>query len=151
MWTWDNNYRNLAQVEPFYPAYLAVRELILAAGGYPYNDLFKGRIPGLEDSPREDTAIYMLQTLRSVREMETQIAERRKAGWRDFAPDDLAGDTPVRFAAVAQYGWYVGETGFRQWENARLARYGTSVMILPGRSRTKGYLADGRLLVLPLA
>lgn len=58
-WTWDNDYRNLKQVEEFYPAYLAIYEPLRAAGQTAYNDLFKGRIPGIE-GPREDTAIYLL-------------------------------------------------------------------------------------------
>jgi hypothetical protein len=145
-WTWNNNYKDLAQVEPFYPAYLTVCNEIDAAGGYPFNDSFKGRIPGIE-GPGEDTAIYMLQTLRSVRDMETKIAARRAEGWRDFDPAELDGG-PVRYAGVAQYGWYMGGTGYQEWDNARLTRYGhSSVMLLTGRNRTRGHLTAGKLLV----
>lgn len=79
--------------------------------------------------------------------METQIAEHRAAGWRDFDPAEL-GDGPVRFAGVAEYGWYMGGDGFREWETARLTRYGhSSVMVLRGRARTNGHLVIGKLLV----
>lgn len=144
-WTWNNDYKDLGQVEGFYPAYLAVYEELRAAGQYPYNDSFKGRVAGIE-GPREDTAIYLLQQLRSVREMETQVAEHRAAGWRDFDPAEIEAG-PVRFAGVAQYGWYMGGDGFQEWSNARLTRYYSSVMLLTGRHRTSGHLLEGRLIV----
>ena len=59
-WTFSKDYKDLEQVGEFYPAYLAVYESLRAAGEYPYNDSFKGRIPGIE-GPQEDTAIYLLQ------------------------------------------------------------------------------------------
>lgn len=144
-WTWNKDYKDLGQVEEFYPAYLAIYEEISTAGGYPYNDLFKGRIPGIEGD-REDTAIYMLQTLRSVRDMEAKVAEHREAGWRDIDPAELDGG-PVRFAGIAQYGFFMGGDGFQEWENARLTRYHSSVIVLPGRNRTNGHLVHGKLLV----
>ena len=144
-WTWNNDYKDLGQVEEFYPAYLAVYEPLRAAGQTPYNDLFKGRIPGIE-GPREDTAIYMLQTLRSVREMEAQVAEHRVAGWRDVDTAEI-GDRPVRFAGIVEYGFYMGGTGFREWESARLTRHFSSWAVLPGRNRTNGHLVAGKLLV----
>jgi hypothetical protein len=145
-WTWNNDYKDLGQVEEFYPAYLAVYEELRAAGQYPYNDSFKGRIPGIE-GPREDTAIYLLQQLRDVREMEAKIAEHRADGWRDFDPAEVD-NGPVRYAGVATYGFYVGGHGFQEWTNARLTRYGhSSVMLLRGRARTNGHLMNGKLLV----
>ena len=70
-WKFNGNYYDRVQVEEFYPAYLAVYEELKAAGKYPYNDLFNGRIPGIE-GPDEDTAIYMLQGIRLVREREAR-------------------------------------------------------------------------------
>jgi hypothetical protein len=145
-WAFNGNYKDLSQVAAFYPAYLAVYDEMRAASRYPYNDDFKGRIPGIA-GPCEVTAIYLLQQLRSVREMEAQVNERKAAGWRDFDPAELAG-VPLRFAGVAEYGWYHGGNGFRAWDNARLTRYGqSSVMVLTGRARTRGHLVTGRLIV----
>lgn len=145
-WTWNKNYKDLGQVEEFYPAYLAVYEEVTASGGTPYNDLFKGRIPGIKGE-REDTAIYMLQTLRKVREIEARVAELREAGWRDFDPAELEGG-PVRYAGVAEYMPCVGGMTWGKWADARLVRYGhSSVMVLPKGKRTNGQLVAGRLLV----
>ena len=145
-WTWNKDYKDLGQVEEFYPAYLAVYEPLHAAGQTPYNDLFKGRIPGIEGD-REDTAIYLLQQLRSVREMQAQIAEHREAGWRDFDPAEIDGG-PVRFAGVAEYCGTMAATvsgnGKTRGSRAMATR---SVMVLAGRARTNGHLAAGKLLV----
>jgi hypothetical protein len=144
-WAWNNDYKDLGQVEAFYPAYLAVYEQLRAADGYPFNADFKGRIPGIE-GPREDTAIYLLQKLRSIRDMEAKVTGHRAAGWRDVDLAELDGG-PVRFAGVAEYGWYMGGDGFQSWENARLTRHDSSVWVLPGRNRTRGHLVAGKLLV----
>ena len=59
--------------------------------------------------------------------MQAQIAEHREAGWRDFDPAEIDGG-PVRYRRVAENGWYMGGDGFREWENARLTRYGHSIV-----------------------
>ena len=154
-WAWSSDYRDLSQVEEFYPAYLAVYEELRAEGQYPYNDSFKGRIPGIA-GPREHTAIYLLQTLRHLHETEATLTEHRAAGWRDFDPARLARG-PVRFAGVAEYAIYhagssatgltAGGSGWREWANARLTRYHASMMVLPGRNRTNGHIVSGKLIV----
>lgn len=146
-WTFNRDYKDLGQVEQFYPAYLARYEQLVAAGKYPYNDEFKGCLPGAE-GPSEDAAIYLCQTLRSVREMEAQVAALRAAGWRDLEPGELD-KGPVRFAGVAQYGWYMGGTGLKVWGSARIAQRETYQVVLPGRSRTNGHIVAGKLLVQP--
>lgn len=144
-WAWNNDYKDLGQVEEFYPAYLAVYEELREAGQYPYNDSFKGRIPGIE-GPREDTAIYLLQKLRGMHAHEAKLAAYRADGWRDFDRSEL-GDAPARFAGVVDHGFEMGGSGWREWENARLTPYHSSVMVLPGRNRTNGHLVTGQLLV----
>lgn len=146
-WTWNKDYKDLSQVEPFWPAYKAVFDELEALGQYPYNDSFKGRIPGIE-GPDEDRAIYMLQTLRDVRAMEAKVAQCREQGWIDVTPADLT-STPQRFAKVAQYAFYMGGTGFQQWDGARLHLHGTSVRLLPKGARTNGLMLSGKLLALP--
>jgi hypothetical protein len=144
-WTFNRDYKDLAQVEEFYSAYLAVFNELRAAGRYSYNDSFKGRIPGIE-GPQEDTGIYLLQNLRAVRELAAKIADYRAVGWRDVGRADLDG-APVRFAGIAEYGQCMGGTGWHEWGSARLTRYHGSVMVLPGRNRTSGHLVSGRLIV----
>jgi hypothetical protein len=154
-WTWNKDYKDLGQVAEFYPAYLVVYEELRAAGQYPFNASFKGRIPGIEGD-REDTAIYLLQNLRRLHEVEAMLTEHRAAGWRDVRPAELDG-SPVRYAGVIEYAIYdsgahcagstAGGTGWREWQNARLTRYHSSVMVLPARKRTNGHLVAGRLIV----
>jgi hypothetical protein len=148
-WQWNGDYKDLGQVEEFYPAYLDVLAQITGAGGYPYNVSFKGRIPGIA-GPREDTAIYLLQVTRSVRDMQAKVAGHLEAGWRGFDPAEVDGGA-VRYAGVAEYGWYMSGTGFREWPDARLARSGTLMMVLPGRARTRGHLVGGQLIVKDVA
>lgn len=145
--TWDFNkdYGDLGQVEEFWPAYLAVYEELQAAGAYPYNDSFKGRVAGL-DGPREDTAIYLLQKLRAVRELAGQVAAYRADGWRDVEAGEVDAG-PVRFAGVAEYAHCMGGTGWQEWGSSRVTRYHGSVMVLPGRARTSGHIVGGQLLV----
>lgn len=116
--TWDKSYDNNEQVRPYYAAYLARRAELEAAGRYPYNDDFKGHIPGIEGD-REDTAIYMLQTMHSLDEMRAQVSAFRDAG--GVVPDvpetgSLRGD-------VAVWGWYSGGTGFKILRDVRLVRH----------------------------
>jgi hypothetical protein len=144
-WQWNGAYDDLGQVEEFYPAYLAVLEQMRAAGEFPYNDSFRGRVPGIE-GPRENTAIYLLQSLRHVRDMEAKVAGYRAAGWRDFDPAEIR-EVPLRFAGIVEYGQCVGGSGWQEWGSAKLAQAGRSVMVLPGRNRTNGHIVAGRLMV----
>ena len=154
-WRWNNDYGDLDQVTEFYPDYLAVYADLALAGKYPYNDSFKGRIPGIE-GPREDTAIYLLQMLRSLCNTEITLARHREAGWRDLDPAELDRG-PARFAGVAEYAIYhvgsraagltVGGSGWQEWENARLTHCRSSVMVLPGRTRVNGHIVAGKLIV----
>ena len=144
-WEFNRDYRDLGQVAGFWPAYLTVYEELHAAGRYPYNDSFKGRIPGIE-GPAEDTAIYLLQHTRHLAELDAKVSEYRAGGWRDVEAGEIDA-APVRYAGVAEYAHCVGGTGWNEWGSARVVRARGSVVVLPGRSRTNGHLASGRLLV----
>lgn len=144
-WTFNRNYKDLGQVAAFYPAYLAVYEELAAAGKYPYNDEFRGRVAGIE-GPAEDSAIYLLQTTRHVREHQARLAAYRADGWRDLDPAEVAAE-PVRFAGVVDHSYDMSGTGWSEWSNARVARWHSSLMVLPGRARVNGALASGSLLV----
>ena len=82
MFTWNKDYHDLEQVAEWLPAFTEIRDGITAAGGYPYNDDFKGRIPGIAGD-REDTAIYLLQGLYRQREMDARIAAWLADGYRE--------------------------------------------------------------------
>jgi hypothetical protein len=144
-WTFNRDYHDLDQVAEFYPAYLKILAELTAAGLYPYNDSFKGRIPGIE-GPCEDTAIYLLQSTRSVRETEATVVAHREAGWRDLKPGELD-NGPIRYAGIAEYGFYMGGTGWQTWADSRLTKWNSSIAVLPGRARTNGLLVNGSLLV----
>ena len=155
-WEWNNNYRDLTQVEPWYPQYKVIHQELAAAGRYPYNDCFKDRILDIAGEPHEDTAIYLLQMLRSLHETKDKLTQHLAAGWRHLAPAELNGP-PVRFAGVAEYaihhadshatGLTVTGSGWREWENARVTRLHSSIMVLPGRNRTNGHITSGPLIV----
>jgi hypothetical protein len=114
MFTWNRNYKDLEQVAEWLPAFSAIRAEITDAGGYPYNDDFKGRIPGILGE-REDTAIYLLQGLWRQREMDARIAGWLADGYRQL--DSLA--AVEKFARVILYK--ADRSGeWREYEDARL-------------------------------
>jgi hypothetical protein len=92
----------------------------------------------------------------SLHETQDKLTAHRAAGWRNLAPAEMDGQ-PVRFAGVAEYAIYhtgshatglaVTGSGWREWENARLTRLNSSIMVLPGRNRTHGHIASGTLIV----
>src|SRR5581483_9380981 len=87
MFVFNGDYHDLEQVREWLPAFSAIREEIVTAGGYPYNDCFRGRIPGIANTEHrgpslpthEDTAIYLLQKLYQA----TENAQRIKAALED--------------------------------------------------------------------
>jgi hypothetical protein len=147
-WAFNRDYKDLTQVADFWPDYLAVYGELACDGRYPYNDSFKGRIPGIE-GPGEVTAIYLLQQTRSLRNMELKVERHRDDGWRDFDPGEIASG-PVRYAGVAEYGFCMGGGGFQKWDHPRLTRFHGSVVLLKGRARVNGHLLSGKLLVKDL-
>jgi hypothetical protein len=96
--TWNNDYQDLEQVAEWLPAFTAIRDQITSAGGYPYNDDFKGKIPGIMGD-REDTAIYLLQGLYRQREMQARLDAWLADGFRPV--DSLPGIR--KFAHVILY------------------------------------------------
>lgn len=111
----NRDYHDTEQVAAFLPAFLEVYEELRAAGKYPYNDSFKGRIPGIE-GPDEDTAIYLLQTLKHLQDQDAKIAEYLADGFEHIESVDEV----TRFSGIVNYGFCVGGTGWREWERARL-------------------------------
>lgn len=143
----DRDYDNHEQVRSYFDDYMSVYRELESAGQYPYNDRFRGRIPGIE-GPDEDSAIYMLQNLRSRDALKVQIDDLLEAGGREVSIDDV--DKPIR-GTVVQAGFYMGGTGYRSWESARLMRAGNGhqLAVLPKGKRTHGsILGEGRIFVL---
>ena len=137
--TFDKNYDNNEQVRPFYAAYSTVRAELEAAGQYPYNDSFKGRIPGIE-GPSEDTAIYLLQTMHDLDDMREKVAA---FGGVDAATlpvgETWRGD-------VAKYGWYMGGTGWQVYKDHRIERNSRGDVLLTAPRKRNGFYALGSVL-----
>ena len=145
MWTFDKNYHNLAQIEPFWDAYKRRYAEIVADGEYPYNASFVGHIgfePGHSDgkSAPEDTAIYLCQKRRYNEEWTAKVTAKRAEGFREFVGPVNEGEKP-RFARVAlvdnqSHRW-------QEWENARVVNGIIGLAVLPFRARTLGYQGLG--------
>lgn len=136
----DKDYRNDEQVRPYMADFLRVHDEIEAAGQYPYNDSFKGRIPSLAgtDSKNEDTAIYMLQNLRRLDIEAATRAEFVEAGGRKVTADDIAPGQTLR-GTVVHSGFYVGGTGWEVHEDVRLR-----VRVYPNGNRSLEFVEKGK-------
>lgn len=133
-WTWNGDYRDLAQVIPFIEDYWTIYEQLKTEGKYPYNQCFEGRIPGLEGAqPRAETPIYLLQGLRRLVEGHEQLAKVLSAGFRRLT--DLA--ERERFTSVVVFDQFYAT---RQYEDARVIpdTHGRLIGVLPKGARTRG-------------
>lgn len=146
MFTWNKDHKDLEQVAEWLPEFTAIREEITTRGtrgGYPYNDDFKGRIPGIA-GPREDTAIYLLQGLFRQRIMDFLVAGWLAGGFRRL--DSL--DAVTKFPRVILYK----DGGSGEWHEYLDARLvpeakprqaevtGKISALLPKGKRTNGVL-----------
>jgi hypothetical protein len=138
----DKNYRNDEQVRPYMEAFLAVYPEVEAAGnGTAYNDSFRGLIPAIAGDD-EDTAIYLLQTLRRLDQLAVQIEEFLADGGEEVTTLDK-----VRRGTVVHVGFYMGGTGWTQWDEARLLpRDGKPYAVIPKGKRTHGHTLTHRVL-----
>lgn len=98
MFTFNKNYKDLEQVAEFLPAFNAAYAEGTAAGRYPYNDSFKGRVPGIGGED-EDTAIYLLQGLRRQIERDAKVSSYLANGYERI--EHVNGTE--RFKAVVLY------------------------------------------------
>ena len=146
---WDD----LEQVAEFLPAFTARRDELGAANRYPYNDDFRGHIPGIEGE-WEDRAIYLLQTLYRFRQQEQRINKLLAEGFEHLT--ELEHET--RFRRVVFYPKRNLGGEWQEWSDARLlpevkpnqaAVTGQIRAVLPKGKRTNGHLCLGRgVLVL---
>lgn len=150
-WRFNRNYDDKEQVAEFLPRFLEVKAAIIEAGGYPYNDSFKGRIPGIE-GPDEDSAIYLLQQSAHLQDLDSKVTAYLNAGFEKIETVDAI----TKFARVVHYGFYTGGTGWQEWQDARLvpqdrpqqaAVSGKIKAVLPKGRRTRGNLIWGKVLV----
>lgn len=141
----NRDYKDHGQVADHLPAYMAVFDELTAAGRYPYDASFEGRIPGIAGRD-EKTAIYLLQGLRHLNELSAQVDAAVADGFSCLPPGNV-GSEPVRYREVVEYGFYMGGTGWRTWSGARLLRCRHSVVVMPKGARTNGHTVTGHLLV----
>jgi hypothetical protein len=142
MWTFNKDYGDYSQVEQFLPAFLARHAEIVAAGQYPYNDSFKGHLPGLEDSPSQDSAIYMLQGLKDRNEQDAREAALVAQGYEYVA--SVTGVQRFAHICLCPTGRMNGD--WAEFREARLIGYdsGEPRAIIPKGKRTHGALISGR-------
>lgn len=143
----DKDYRNFEQVAHLWDAYDARHRELVAAGRYPYNADFKGKIDGLvADDKNEDTAIYLLQVTRHIREFDAEVQALRDEGYA--APEVNSPDTTVtKYSSVAliRRHYHGGRSGdVKLLSSARvIARHGEVEAVLPKGARTRGYALNG--------
>lgn len=120
----DGDYKNHEQVRHLMPDFLAWFAELTSAGRYPYNDEFK-QLPCLAttDSKNQETAIYLMQSLRRIDEENAWEAEFLADGGRivDPAEFDANPDLMLRGTFVHR-GFYTSGSGWREYEAARLLR-----------------------------
>jgi hypothetical protein len=141
--TWNRDFKDLEQVAEWLPEFTAIYDQIAAAGKYPYNDSFRGKIAGIAGD-REDTAIYLLQGLYRQREMDARIAGWLAEGYRHLTELGAVTKFPVVILYRADRS---GE--WHQYEAARLvpeakpnqaAVTGKISALIPKGKRTHGVL-----------
>lgn len=142
----DKDYRNNEQVRPFFAEYSAVRAELDAAGEYPYNDSFRGRIPSLAatDGKNEDTAIYLLQTMHGLDAVAVRKADFLAGGGVDAY--SIEQGKPVR-GTVVNYSLYMGGTGWKEYEDARLVRDVRNRLLLIPKGKRNGLRIDGPAMI----
>ena len=115
----DRDYKNTEQVRPYLADFLAVKRELTAAGKYPYNDSFKGKIPGLAGSTdkNEDTGIYLLQTLADLDDIRARAQAAIEAGAYRLAERLPA---PAERGTLIRSGWYMGGTGWKEIASAQV-------------------------------
>jgi hypothetical protein len=138
----DRDYKNTEQVRPYLRAFLAAHAEIVGAGQYPYNASFKGKVGA--EGPDEDTAIYLLQTLKELDELRAKVAGALADG---FEQVDHLDEGVTKYRVVVHYGWYMGGTGWQAWDDARLVIQHRSRFVMPKGKRTNGHLLSGKVLV----
>lgn len=157
MFTFNNDYDDFAQVAQFIGDFARVRDEILSAGQYPYNDSFVGRIPGEfnrakrknVEGDHETAAIYMLQGLFRAWAQEAEALDLLTKGYEII--DALEAVERFQHIVLHPTRRMGGERA--EYHDARLlpervTRSGDVIavptFVLPKGKRTRGYRISGR-------
>lgn len=148
IFVFDGDYGNREQVRPYIDSYKTVRAALDAAHQYPYNDLFKGRIAGIQGGS-EDTAIYMLQTMYQ-RDLDMQrVAEFSGTPVSELDAEWAPGE--MRRGTVMRYGWYMGGTGVEVIENVRVTRFRSKEYLVVRKGKRNGRFMGAEQLMFKAA
>lgn len=141
MFTFNKDYDDFSQVDPFLPAFTARLEALQADGKYPYNDSFKGHVPGIE-GPSEDSAIYMLQGLVDRNRDAARLEALLGAGYERLETLEAM----TRYAHIVLYPKNRMNGSWSEFADARLVPYpsGEPKGVIPKGKRTHGALVMGR-------
>jgi hypothetical protein len=151
--TFNGDYRDYAQVAQYIGDFARARDEILAAGEYPYDASFRGRIPGdfnreqreRVEGDHETAAIYMLQGLYRAWEQEAQTLTLLAQGYEWL--DELDATERFRHVVLCPTDRMGGE--WREYRDARVtAEGGRPCGILPKGKRTHGFLVSGRRVLV---
>lgn len=148
-YVFDKDYNNHEQVRPYMEEFLRVySELEQPGRGFVYDYDFRGRIPGIA-GPDEGTAIYLLQNLRRLDQLEVTKAEFIASGGRRFSASELEPGQTLR-GTLVRAGFYMGGTGWEVHENVRVSLWpdGSSQPVAQaiGKGKRNGRpLFDGEL------
>lgn len=146
---WDR--RGVALAEENYDDYKAVYDEMVAAGDYPYNDSFRGLIPGIANETdkrpgvygtMQDHAIYVMQGMRSRKEMQAQVDAFIAEGAEPV--DSVTGTEP--FKKVMCYGFYTGGTGVKVYENVRLQAGSAGFAVIAKGNRNPSEYTTGTVI-----
>lgn len=143
----DKNYDNYEQVRPYYADYENFRVELEDAGKYPYDEAFKGKLESLAGTSDKDetTAIYMLQQMHSREQMNREVRAFTATGGRDV--EQIVGE---QRGDLAMYGYYVGDTGWRVIEGARVKREDGRTYYKEFRQRDWRLVGAGKVLFKPV-
>lgn len=135
------------RIAPYYPAYLARRAQLDAAGMYPYNDHFRATLDGT-GSRDEETLIYLLQGWHTLQGERAQLTAFIERGARKITPANVqSAPYGTLRGTVATVGRYSGafRTGYAEREDVRLTTVyrGTHIGFIPPRKRN-AHALDGR-------
>lgn len=143
----DGNYRNLAQVEPYFSQFKPLHDKFEEGGNFAYNSLFNGLIDGLKDSTKdnEETAIYLLQSLDSQKNRDSKIEALLKDGYVKLEN----GGENKKYKKIVQIGTDYSIDSTREYENGTVIYKDGFIMgIMPKGNRNRYYRMYGDRIIM---
>lgn len=155
----NRDYKDRDQVLPYWDGYLSALEMIdpgsvrRDAGRTIYDDEFIGKVPGLAGSDDEQTGVYMLRNLDSIRRMMAEVEAFKARGAVEIT--SMEPGQVIKCAETLCWGWYVGGTGIQHLTDVRVVeRHGKPYAAIPKGKRTNGYalhVGEGRPVLAVLS